>query len=186
MRTRQPNPSGIYRKEAIMRKIIVASLLAMVFSVAFGAVANAEMAKEGTSSGTCMYSDPFEMIPLDKDHTVVTYENKGVCVSDTGKGPFHNMSLYNVGTMYFEKGVGRVLGYITLTDPDGDKVLIEYKEDNTKPPPGMSSGTGKYLYGTGKFAGIEGTMEYKRWYVRPATKDTTQQISKTKGAWKIP
>jgi hypothetical protein len=169
-----------------MRKIIVASLLAIVLSVAFGAVANAEMAKEGTGSSTSMYSGTFKIIPLDKDHYVITYQNKGVSVSDTGKGPFHNMSLYNVGTIYFEKGVGRVLGYITLTDPDGDKVLIEIKEDNTKPAPAMNSGTGKYLCGTGKFAGIEGTMEYKRWYVRPATKDTYQAIAKTKSSWKIP
>jgi hypothetical protein len=170
-----------------MRKIIVASLLALVLSVAFGAVANAEMAKEGTGSGTCMNSGTFEMIPLDKEHVVVTYESKGVCVSDTGKGPFHNMSLYNVGTMYFEKGVGRLLGYMTLTDPDGDKVLVEFKEDNTKPEPAaVNSGTGKYLCGTGKFAGIEGTTEYKRWFVRPATKDTFQGISKSKSSWKIP
>ena len=170
-----------------MRKMIVASLLALALSVASGAVANAEMAKEGTSSGTCMYSGTFELIPLDKEHAVVSYENKGVCVSDTGKGPFHNMSLYNVGTMYFEEGVGRVRGYITLTDPDGDKVLIEFKEDNAKHPPAMGSGgTGKYLCGTGKFAGIEGAMEYKRWDVRPATKDTTQGISKVKSSWKIP
>jgi len=78
------------------------------------------------------------------------------------------------------------MGYITLTDPDGDKVLIELKEDNTKPPPAVNSGTGKYLCGTGKFAGIEGTTEYKRWYVRPATKDTFQAIAKSKGTWKIP
>ena len=169
-----------------MKKIIVASLLALALSVAFGAVANAEMAKEGTGSSTAMYSGTFEVIPLDKDHHVITYEFKGVSVSDTGKGPFHNMSLYAVGTMYFEKGVGRALGYITLTDPDGDKVLVEIKEDNTKPAPAMSSGTGRYLCGTGKFAGIEGTMEYKRWYVRPATKDTYQGITKVKNSWKIP
>ena len=169
-----------------MRKIIVASLLTLAFSVAFGAVANAEMAKEGTGSGTCMYSGTFELIPLDKEHVVMTYEAKGACVSDTGKGPFNNVSLYNVGTIYLEKGVGRVLGYITLTDPDGDKVLIEVKEDNAKPEPTVNSGTGKYLCGTGKFAGIEGTTEYKRWFVRPATKDTFQQISKTKSSWKIP
>jgi hypothetical protein len=169
-----------------MRKIIVASLLAMVFAVAFGAAANAEMAKEGTGSGTCIYSGTFEMIPLDKDHLVVTSECKGACVSDTGKGPFHNMSLYDVATVYFEKGVGRVRGYITLTDPDGDKVLVEIKEDDTKHPPAMTSGTGKYLCGTGKFTGIEGTVEYKRWYVRPATKDTYQGITKVKNNWKIP
>lgn len=169
-----------------MKKIIIALIFTLVFSVALGPVAIAEMAKEGTGSSTAMYSGTFKIVPLDENHYVVTYQNKGVSVSDTGEGPFHNMSLYNVGVIYFENGVGRVLGYITLTDPDGDKVLVEIREDNTKPAPAVNSGTGKYIYGTGKFTGIEGTMEYKRWYVRPATKDTYQAIAKTKGSWKIP
>jgi hypothetical protein len=82
--------------------------------------------------------------------------------------------------------VGRTPGYITLTDPDGDKVLIEIREDNAKPLHAVHSGTGKYLCGTGKFAGIEGTTEYKRWYVRPATEDTFQAIAKVRSTWKIP
>ena len=60
----------------------------------------------------------------------------------------------------------------SLAHPEGDKVLIEIREDNTKSAPAVNSGKGKFIYGTGKFTGIEGTMEYKRWYVRPATKDT--------------
>ena len=71
-------------------------------------------------------------------------------VSDTGEGPFNNMSIYNVGTLYFENGVGKLLGYITCTGPEGDKVLIEIREDNTKSAPAVNSGKGKFIYGTGK------------------------------------
>ena len=169
-----------------MKKMILALAISFIVSAVFTPVIYAEMAKEGTGSATSMYSGTVKVIPLDKDHIVITYQNKGVSVSDTGKGPFHNMSLYNVGVLYFEKGVGKLLGYMTLTDPEGDKVLIEIREDNTKMPPAVNSGTGKFIYGTGKFAGIEGTMEYKRWYVRPATKDTYQAIAKSKSSWKIP
>ena len=160
-----------------MRKIVLVSILALFVLVAFVPLSTAEMAKEGSGSTTSIYSGTFKTIPLDENHFVITYQNKGAIVSDTGEGPFHNMSLYHVGTIYFENGVGKLLGYMTCTDPEGDKVLIELREDSTKSPPAVNSGTGKYIYGTGKFTGIEGTMEYKRWYVRPATKDTLSSNS---------
>ena len=169
-----------------MRKIVLVSILALFVLVAFVPLSTAEMPKEGTGSTTSIYSGTLMAVPLDENHLVITYQNKGAMVSDTGEGPFNNMSIYNVGTLYFENGVGRLLGYITCTDPEGDKVLIEIREDNTKFAPAVNSGKGKFIYGTGKFTGIEGTMEYKRWYVRPATKDTYQAIAKSKSSWKIP
>jgi hypothetical protein len=169
-----------------MKKLILALAISFIASVVFTPVIYAEMAKEGTDSATCVYSGSSNMIPIDEDALVIPYQNTGVNVSDTGKGPLHNMSLVNAGIIYFEKGVGKALGYITLTDPEGDKVVIEIREDNSKFPPAVSNGTGELIYGTGKFAGIEGTMEYKRWNVRPATKDTYQAVAKVKYSWKIP
>ncbi len=169
-----------------MRKILPFFILVLFIMVGFTQTSHAEMAKEGTGAWTSMYSGTFDLISLDQGHFVVTYENKGALVSDSGNDPFNNMSIYNVGTIYFENGVGKLLGYITCTDPDGDKVLIEIREDNTKLAPAVNRGVGKYIYGTGKFSGIEGSMEYMRWYVRPATKDTIQSVAKTKGNWKLP
>ena len=169
-----------------MRKIALVSILALFALVAFVPFSTAEMAKEGTGSTTTIYSGTIKMVPLDENHFVITYQNTGAMLSDTGEGPFNNMSIHNVGTLYFENGVGKLMGYITCTDPEGDKVLVEVRENNAKLAPAMNSGTGKYIYGTGKFAGIEGTMEYKRWYVRPATKDTFQAVAKSKSSWKIP
>jgi len=169
-----------------MRKIVLVSILALFVLVAFVSFSTAEMAKKGTGSSTTIYSGTLKTVPLDENHLVLTYQNKGAMLSDSGEGPFHNMSIYNVGTIYFKNGVGTLLGYITCTAPDGDKVLVEVRENNAKSPPAVNSGTGKFIYGTGKFTGIEGTMEYKRWYVRPATKDTFQAIAKSKSSWIIP
>ena len=169
-----------------MRKIVLVTMLVLFALVAFVSFSTAEMAKEGTGSSTTIYSGTMKIIPLDENHLVISYQNKGALLSDTGKGPFNNMSIHNVGTIYFENGVGKLLGYITCTDPEGDKILVEVRENNAKPAPAMNSGTGKYIYGTGKFTGIEGTMEYKRWYVRPATKDSFKAVAKSKSSWKIP
>ncbi len=165
-----------------MRRKVMVSILALLILVAFVPFSTAEVAKEGTGSSTTMYSGTMTMVPLDENHFVITYQNMGAMLSDTGEGPFNNMSIHNVGTLYFENGVGKLLGYVTCTDPEGDKILVEIRENNAKLAPAMNSGTGKYLYGTGKFTGIEGTMEYKRWYVRPAKKDTFQAVSKSKNS----
>lgn len=169
-----------------MKKVILVSILTLILFVGFVQLSAAEMAKEGSGSSTTIYSGTMKIVPLDENHLVIAYQNTGAMLSDTGEGPFNNMSIHNVGTLYFENGVGTLLGYVTCTDPEGDKILVELRENNAKPAPAMNSGTGKFIYGTGKFTGIEGTMEYKRWYVRPATKDTFQAISKSKSSWKIP
>jgi hypothetical protein len=175
-------------RRSIMKERTLAAIFALFILVAFTQPSIAEMPKEGSGSSTTIYSGTFTAVPADEGHYVVHYTNKGVMVSDEKNSPFNNMSVYNVGTMYFENGIGRLTGYMTCTDPEGDKVVIEIKETNSKPAPapGGNSGTGKFLFGTGKFSGIEGTTEYTRWYVYPATKDTYQAIGKSTATWKIP
>jgi hypothetical protein len=167
-----------------MKKVIVASIIAFVLLSAFGLVAYGEMAKEGKLSGTVTYAGTHKFYPLDKERVVMVYENMGVRVSDSRKGPFHGMSTRNVGIMYFEEGVGKLRGYIINADKDGDKVIMELTEEasQTGQP---ASGTGKIIGGTGKFKGIEGNMEYTRRGMRPVEKGTHQSISRGKGTWKI-
>jgi len=168
-----------------MKRVIVALILSFVLLFAFGLVAYGEMAKEGSLSGTVTYAGTHKIIPLDKEHFVLVYENMGVRVSDSRKGPFHGMSTRNVGVMYFENGVGRLRGYIFNVDKDGDKVIMELTEEAAQLAPNPTSGTGKIIGGTGKFKGIEGNMEYTRRNMRPVAKGTHQSISRGKGTWKI-
>ena len=169
-----------------MKNVIIQLIITVLTFVTAGPVTGEQMAKAGTELLTAMYSGTSSVMAQDEDHFVVTYQNKGALVSDTWKGPFHNMSLYSVGMIYFENGVGKLKGFITLTDPDGDKVLLEIWEDKTKAAPSVNRGNGKCIHGTGKFSGIKGNMEYERWYVQPATEDTYQEISKSKINWKLP
>lgn len=168
-----------------MKRVIVASILSFVLLFAFGMVAYGEMAKEGSLSGTVTYAGSHKIIPLDKEHFVLTYENFGVRVSDSKEGPFHGMSTHNMGVMYFENGVGRLRGYIFNIDKDGDKVIMELTEEASQLSPKPTSGTAEIIGGTGKFKGIEGNMEYTRRTMMPAAKGTHQAISKGKGTWKI-
>ena len=168
-----------------MKRIILAAILVIAFLLAFGPISNAEMAKEGTISGTVTYAGTYKTIPLDKENYVIAYENFGVRVSDSKEGPFHGMSIHNIGIMYYENGVGRLRGYIFNIDKDGDKVIMELTEEASQSSPKPTSGKGKIIGGTGKFKGIQGSIEYTRKSVRPAAKGTYQSISRGTGTWKI-
>jgi hypothetical protein len=74
---------------------LLVSLLGKLDSV--GIQANAEMAKEGSLSGTVTYAGTHKVIPLVGENFILVYENTGVRVSDSGEGPFHGMSTRNVG-----------------------------------------------------------------------------------------
>jgi len=168
-----------------MKKTVV-SLMVVLFLFVFALAASAQMPKEGTISGTNTYSGTQKIIALDKDRYIMVYENMGVRLEDSGQGPFHGCSTHNVGVQYFEKGVGgRLKGYVTSMDKDGDRVLIEIMEEASPPYPNEVSGSGKIIGGTGKFTGIQGNMEYKRHPFRAVADGTHQATSKYKGSWKI-
>jgi hypothetical protein len=168
-----------------MKKIIVAIVGMLFLSAVFGSVVYAQMPKEGTFSGTVTYAGTNKIMPLDKDRFVMFYDNMGVRMEDSGKGPFHGMSTHNVGVMYFEKGVGKLRGYITNMDKDGDQVLAELTEEASQLGVEPTNGTAKIIGGTGKFTGIEGGFEYTRRSLRPVVDGTHQAVSKFKGSWKI-
>jgi hypothetical protein len=95
------------QREVIIMKMILISVLTFVLSVVFGNVAGAEIAKEGTFSGTEVYSGTYKVMPLEKVTYVITFEHTGVLTSDTGEGPFHNMSVHCVGFHYYEKEIAK-------------------------------------------------------------------------------
>ena len=145
----------------------------------------AKWQKKDRLSGTNTYAGTHKIIPLDKEHLVLVYENMGVRASDSGEGPFHGMSTHNVGVMYFENGVGKLRGYVISADKDGHKFIIELTEEASQLSPKPTSGKGKIIGGTGKFKGIQGGIEYTRQNVYPAAKGTHQAVSKMKGTYKI-
>jgi hypothetical protein len=168
-----------------MKRIILVSALALAVLVAFVPISNAETANEGSLDGTITYAGKHKIIPLDKGRFVIKYENFGVRLSDSGEGPLHGMSTHNTGVIYFENGIGKTRGYIIFTDKDGDKMIMELNEDAAQMSPKPSSGTGKIIGGTGKFQGIQGSMEYTRRNMRPAADGTHQAVARGTGTWKI-
>ena len=56
-----------------MKRIIVTSILTLALSVAFGAVGNAESAKEGTTSGKITWIVHFKILPMAKERAQINW-----------------------------------------------------------------------------------------------------------------
>ena len=145
-----------------MKRIIVASILALAVLVAFVPISNAEMAKEGSTSDRSIWITHWTILPTGKDHSQINYEGYGVSQSDTGKGLLHNASAHVVGSLHVFKGAYEDdSGLVSFTRPDGDQIFITYKSAGQAGKTGK--GTFTYVGGTGKFVGIQGSGEFTRY-----------------------
>jgi hypothetical protein len=167
-----------------MKRMLLASILALAVSVAFVPFSSSEMAKEGTTSGTTYWITNFTMLPMGQEILQINYEGWGVAVSDTGEGLLHNASAHVVGGLLSVKGVyENDSGLCSLTRPDGDQIFLTYKTSGESGKSGK--GTFTYVGGTGKFVGIQGSGEFTRHMLRPPTKGYGASLSVTKSQWKI-
>jgi hypothetical protein len=170
-----------------MKKAI---LLTVIFSffMAFAVASAEEMEKEGASAITHGYSGTVHaFIPMtDKGSFVTLWEMMGIMTEDDGEGPFHNLSTRGIGLTFFEQGVGSSKGYYCLTDPEGDKIFLDFDASDLSLKPGVKKGSFRIIGGTGKFAGMEGAGESSYYSVKPAKEGTFQGIDHAKGKWKLP
>jgi hypothetical protein len=126
-------------------------LSCIVLALAIAGQAPAQ--RQTTSTGTNYGSGAMKVAPIDKDSWVATLDQLGVRVDERGKGPFHLLSTDLQIVMFQDRSGLHYRGYETCVDADGDKVLWEVWDAAGK-------GNGKVVAGTGKFEGMEGTMEF--------------------------
>jgi len=168
-----------------MKKIIVASVLALAVLIAFAPFSSAEMAKEGSGSGIHYVIIKVNVLPMGKGVVQINYEGWGIIKSDTGKGLVHNASSHIVGGLLAVKGAYKNdSGMICFTRPDGDQVFMTYKASGVLGKGGK--GTTTYVGGTGKCVGIQGSGEFTRHGLRPPAKGFHASINVSKHNWKIP
>ena len=168
-----------------MKKIIVASVLALAVLIAFAPFSSAEMAKEGSGSGIHYVIIKFTVLPMGKGVVQINYEGWGINQSDTGKGLLHNASSHIVGGFLLVKGVYKNdSGMVCFTRPDGDQVFMTYKTSGVAGKGGK--GTITYVGGTGKCVGIQGGGEFTRHHLPPPAKGFGASLNVVKHNWKIP
>jgi hypothetical protein len=167
-----------------MKKITLALLSFLVILTALGS-AQAQIPKEGSSSYVIGYSGTYKTVAMGQERIQITYEVLGVIVSDASDCILQNASLRCIGSYHVIKGAYEDdSGFCVCTRPDGDQLFTSYKASGRLGAVGK--GTVTYVGGTGKFIGIQGSGEFTRIGVRPATEGTLQGYNRVKDHYKLP
>ena len=95
-----------------------------------------------------------------------------------GKGPFNNLSGHTVWIDDYDTGKDHFYGFTTFGDKDGDKIFCEDQEGSAP-----NTGKAKLLWGSGKFAGIEGTTDLAYQDLKSWPDGTRRTI--TRAVWKV-
>jgi hypothetical protein len=166
-------------------RLTTASLIAMMLILTLATGSEAQVAKEGDVSGTQSVSGTFKAAKIGDDFFLATGENMGVLVSDSGAGPFSDLSGRCVAQVLYVKGVGRDQGHCVYMDRAGDQFVTEFEAPAAKLGAPAENGTYKYLGGTGKFAGLTGQGEWVFTRMRPVAEGTYQGYVKIKGHYQL-
>ena len=86
-------------------------------------------------------------------------KNLGISFNDKGSGPLHRGPSDCFYTFSAAKDPVRAKGYCTFGDLDGDRIFTEFS--GAFNAEGYEQGTHDVDGGTGKYAGIQGTMTFK-------------------------
>ena len=160
-----------------MKHFTIAILASLLVVITLGEEGFAQSSKELQFSGTHYYGHTPKVYKLDEDQMIIQFETLGVRVNDGGDGPFHEASVQIVGVLYRGKDGTRLRGFETWTDKDGDKLVWEIMEKKAADsPPGTSPGTAKVFSGTGKYVGMQGSMDWQLRYPKPFPEGTGRGI----------
>jgi len=164
-----------------MKKAIVTSISVLVLSLGLCLLANAEMAKEGTGSGTTTYSGTMKILPMGTERFEMHYDVTG---SYAGEGPLKNSSVHCLGALHAVKGVyDNDSGFCVFTTPTGDKAFATHKASGEVGAP--VKGTFEFVGGSGKLAGIEGKGTFTR-NVRSVAEGNFRGDLLIRMHWKLP
>ncbi len=169
-----------------MKQSISILVLSVVLLTIFGLDVWAQ-GKEETESINVSWYVTTKVVPLGADRIYVTYEAIGLTVTDTGGGLFHGATARVLGGMTIEKGFYNdeyACGVWNL--PSGDKVFMTFKMAGKAGTGGVAKGPFTIIGGTGKCAGIQGSMEGTRTMVQSALEVAGQSYLKGKLQYKLP
>jgi hypothetical protein len=164
------------------RKFVAAGVCLFAF-VAVAADAPPPIPREGRGSGTMVLSVTFKTLPLGKDRVRMTYESIGVYLGDA-TDIAHNTSVRCIGGLNLLNGsFDDDSGSCVYTRLDGDQAFLSY---TTSGKVGMEAkGAFRWIGGTGKLTGLQGSGEFTRYGVRPAAEGTGQYVLRLNGTYTL-
>jgi hypothetical protein len=163
-------PSKI-RREIMKRSII------MVISIIFIFVPMAQA--ENPVDSTAYVSGDMAMVHADAEVMVMSYELKGLVLSNNNSEILNNASERCVGVF---KRIGSEIvqnGYCKYLYPNKDYMILGFNG-------GADGGKWEILFGTGKWKGITGSGTYNVKRVQPITPNSLQHSRTIKGTYELP
>ena len=135
-------------------RVVAVVCLALAFCVGGQVFGQTQM----TVKGILYQAGTPQVTMIDQDHWVGFEDLRGVKIDVTTPqvAAVNNMSSDNKLVLLGDKSGLHYHGYMTFMDKDGDKMVWEIWDT---PAAGPGKGGGKIVAATGKFAGMEGTIE---------------------------
>jgi hypothetical protein len=163
-----------------MKRFMWLVTLSLVVLMPFGINVQAQP-KEVTEVVTVTDYITAKMLPLDEGRVRVNHDSIGIALSDTESGLFHGATFHALGGFTVEKGKyndGRAWGVYNLQN--GDKVFYTATStgERTLEGGGGAKGIQTFTGGTGKCAGIKGSITFTRYMLRPAIEGISQGYHK--------
>jgi hypothetical protein len=138
--------------------------------------------KEGTWKGQYTSYGASKAVEVGKERVLVTFDEHGTSL---GEGILNEVTWHCWGLDDYTNGVGQGRGYCVGTEPGGDQVAIDFSTEK-HPMDKPAKGSFKLTTGTGKLAGISGTMTFAFDMVRPAEGGTYFAHNTNEGNYKLP
>ncbi len=168
-----------------MKKGIAVAALALLSFAAVAADTSAPLPREGKLSATQVLSGSVVIVPLGKDMARFSYDVMGIRTGTDESDLFHNATVRCIGALTMvNNAFDDESGNCVVTRPDGDQAISSYT--NAGKVGAEAKGTWRFIAGTGKLAGIQGSGEASRVGFRPAAQGTTQSLGKVTGTYKLP
>ena len=139
----------------------------------------ADLPKSGTYSAHYGWVFKGDVQELGANRTVSVGMVSGVIFNDAGKGFLHKVRADCALMNDVNQGRANASGTCLMTDPDGDKVFLEWKCTGAMP---ACPGEERFVGGTGKYKGISGTSKFQGNFIGA----TGAGWSDWKGEYKLP
>jgi hypothetical protein len=128
---------------------------------------------------TTCHAGQVKTVFQDKDVTLMSAEGRGIVMSNQGSTALDNSTFQVIATI---RAAGQTLtevGYVKLTDPDGDVILMEMSRSG-------SEHTSTFFHGTGKWTGISGSGKGRYIVFRRVPPDWAAACSKSVWTVELP
>lgn len=135
---------------------------------------------------TAVNASPIRPMAIGKDQDMSISSSMMTAINDAGIGLLHNLGGRCMMSTIIDKAAKTFEqhGYCTYTDADGDQ-LFEKVAFDKQPLGSVLVAKGTWVGGTGKFTGLEGTVDIRHASVRSAIDGIVQGAGKKTGNYRI-